>query len=331
MNAQLELPLGLLRHQEVEIYRRTPKRSVLLFITDRCPVGCAHCSVDSKADSPRISDHDLFEALLDGICQNKDIQVVGISGGEPFVERQALLSACERLSTAGKQLVIYTSGVWANVQTTPTWIDRVLGLVQTIYLSTDIFHQQAVPPDCFVRAARAVADAGAWIVVQTLDVEQATELLKRALGPNYLQYSEVVPLTLLTHGRGEHVVHHFQRHEGQRFGVCGLAVTPVVRYDGVVTACCNESVIMGKGPSRLRLTAHSAEQLDEALSTFGEDALLQVVGQMGLGVLTEHPKFRSLAREQFTDPCQLCWKMMERSPARNEEDRLLQAIAKLEV
>ena len=82
-----------LTHAEVERCRRKPGESVLLFITDRCPVGCAHCSVDSRSDSPTISNFDLFAQLLDGICEQTDLQVVGISGGEPFAERRGLTLA----------------------------------------------------------------------------------------------------------------------------------------------------------------------------------------------------------------------------------------------
>src|SRR3954447_20648827 len=94
---------------EVEAARSDRGRSVLLFITDRCPVGCAHCSVDSRADSPSISDFDLFEQIVDAICARPEVDVVGISGGEPFVERRGLALAARRVADSGKALVLYTS------------------------------------------------------------------------------------------------------------------------------------------------------------------------------------------------------------------------------
>ena len=52
---------------EVERLRSEPGRAALLFITDRCPVGCLHCSVDSKPNSPKITDRPLFESVIDGL------------------------------------------------------------------------------------------------------------------------------------------------------------------------------------------------------------------------------------------------------------------------
>src|SRR2546421_2554616 len=96
---------------DVEFARRTRGRSVLLFITDRCPVGCAHCSVDSRADSPSIADFALFGQIVDAICARPEVRVVGISGGEPFVERRGLTLAARKLFQASKDIVLYTSGV----------------------------------------------------------------------------------------------------------------------------------------------------------------------------------------------------------------------------
>src|SRR5690349_10321921 len=112
--------MARLKLAEVERIRRSPGQSLLLFLTDRCPVGCQHCSVDSRPDSPSIEDFTLFEALLEGICNRPGLTTVGITGGEPFVERRGLVTAVEKFAAAGKQIVQYTSGVWAN-QTIPEW------------------------------------------------------------------------------------------------------------------------------------------------------------------------------------------------------------------
>ena len=54
--------------EEIEELRHDRGRSTLLFVTDRCPVGCAHCSVDSRRDSPTITDFELYGEILDWLC-----------------------------------------------------------------------------------------------------------------------------------------------------------------------------------------------------------------------------------------------------------------------
>ena len=75
--------------QAIDDIRNERGRSTLLFITDRCPVGCAHCSVDSRRDSPTITDFELFGEIVEWLVA-QDHDVIGTSGGEPFVERRGL-------------------------------------------------------------------------------------------------------------------------------------------------------------------------------------------------------------------------------------------------
>ena len=126
--------------QAIDDIRNERGRSTLLFITDRCPVGCAHCSVDSRRDSPTITDFELFGEIVEWLVA-QDYDVIGISGGEPFVERRGLSLAARRITEEGKRLVVYTSGVWAKRPDPPAWIAEVLDRSTTVFLSTDAFHQ----------------------------------------------------------------------------------------------------------------------------------------------------------------------------------------------
>ena len=96
------------------------------------------------ADSPTITDFELFGEILDWICEQDALEVVGISGGEPFVERRGLTLAVRRFTDAGKRVVLYTSGVWATRPQPPAWIAEVLDRATTVCLSTDAFHEEGV-------------------------------------------------------------------------------------------------------------------------------------------------------------------------------------------
>ncbi|MEA2217527.1 MAG: hypothetical protein QOJ35_153 [Solirubrobacteraceae bacterium] len=319
-----------LTHADIDEIRRTRGRSTLLFITDRCPVGCAHCSVDSRRDSPTIADFELFGEILDWICAERAIEVVGISGGEPFVERRGLALASRRLADAGKRQVVYTSGVWASGARPLAWIREVLGRCSCVYLSTDAFHARQLADVRYVRAARAIADAGSWIVVQVLGIErmreQAERLLHDAFGPAWADHAELAITMPVTNGRGASVFTRAASIPGHAFGPCALATSPVLRYDGLVTGCCNESVIMDAGPQRLRRRARSGRELGEAVARFRADPLLEAIAGTGLGVLTEHPRFADLADARFAHNCDLCWKMLARSPDTARPEPLIEAV-----
>lgn len=324
-----------MKHREVEQIRRERGRSMLLFLTDRCPVGCAHCSVDSRPGSPTITDYGLFAEIVDWISGRAGIEVVGISGGEPFVERRGLLLASRRFSETGKRQVVFTSGVWASRDGTPEWVREVLRRCSCVYLSTDSFHAPGVDDARFVRALCSVAAAGAWIVVQALDDGSTTgrveALLREAFGESADLYAEVNRIAPLANGRGRDVFAHTSRHRGEDFGPCALALSPMIRYDGMVTGCCNESVIMGHGPERLRRRASSGEEVGQAVARFHNDPLLRVIAGAGLGALTLHPRFAALAGAEFAVNCDLCWRMLDQSPESAPPDRLVEAISELRV
>jgi len=209
----------------------------------------------------------------------------------------------------------------------------VLERCTTVYLSTDAFHAEGVGDGHYVNAARAIARAGAWIVVQVVDVgdmvRRARDLLVAAFGAGWEQHAELVPTPPLTAGRGADVFMRTKHRPGHEYAACSLVASPIVRYDGVVTACCNESVIMGHGPAALRRRARSGAQLDAALRGFEADPMLRAIGGVGPGALTAHPRFADLADERFSSICDLCWKLVRRTAEDPEPDPLVTAISEV--
>jgi hypothetical protein len=307
-----------LTHTDILQVRRTLEASVLLFLTDRCPVGCAHCSVDSRPSSPRITDFQLFAEIVDELCASPLISMVGISGGEPFVERQALALATQRLTDCGKRVVIYTSGFWATTPSPPPWTDAILECACCIYLSTDAYHDVRTGSRRFVNAAQVIAGHEVPIIVQVIDqdgmVERAQDLLAVSFGDSWQNYAEIVPTFGLPYGRGAEIYAWKQRVPGEAIGACDIVGSPVIRYDGRVTACCNESVLMGAGPQALRRDCTSGLEVSQAVAEFRNDPFCRALSTVGVGALTaRRPDLLDLADKQFTNICAACWMMAGRS------------------
>lgn len=321
-----------LSHDEISRIRTTPGASALLFITDRCPVGCAHCSVDSRPDSPRITDFALFESIVDQLCRDPGRTMIGISGGEPFVERRGLTLATRRLAEAGKDVVVYTSGIWAAAPDPPRWIHEVLDRCRCVYLSTDAYHEAGTGSERFVNAARTVGAHQLPVVVQVVDedggADRARELLTLAFGDTWSRHAEVVPTQGLSHGRGAGIFQPGTRRPGRTLGTCDSVISPVVRYDGRVTVCCNESVVMGAGPALLRRDCGSGDEVGAAVEGFRQHPFYRALAEAGGGPLTLHPTFRDLADRGFSDICGLCWAMARRVRP-DEADPLLRTIPML--
>lgn len=303
-----------LRLADVEEVRGRRGASALLFLTDRCPVGCAHCSVDSRPDSPRVRDFRLLRAALAALVSRPTVEVVGISGGEPFVERRALPEAVATLAAGGKEVVVYTSGYWAVTPAVPAWFAAVAGGVSCVFLSTDSFHAEQVAPQRFRHALAALRSLGLPVVVQVLDdepsVAAATTLVEEALGGDAAAV-EVNRVPKLPYGRGASLFAGWPERPAHSFGPCGLVNAPVVRYDGVVSACCNERVILGSGPGRLRRRFADAESLAGALDDLERDKVLAAIGVVGPGELTSLPELRELREQRWPSICEACWALLD--------------------
>jgi hypothetical protein len=226
---------------------------------------------------------------------------------------------------AGKDVVVYTSGVWAKSRRTPSWIGTVLSRASCAFLSTDAFHEERIQNEHFVRAAQAIAAEGVWIVVQVLGLERmvdrAQALLAAAFGEGWDAQAEIHLIPPLPYGRGANVFMRTKHTLGKDFGRCLMVAAPVIRYDGLVSACCNELVLMGGGPESLRRRVASADELGRAIDAFDRDPMLQAIGSVGPGALTRLPRFADLAEAQFGSICNVCWRMLERGP-----DRLVRAL-----
>ncbi|WP_433890223.1 hypothetical protein [Streptomyces sp. CA-111067] len=415
---------------EIDAARRQRGRAALLYVTDRCPVGCAHCSVDARPLGGRITDWPRYERVLDLLCAEPALEVVGISGGEPFTERRGLTLAARRLTEAGKLIVPYTSGNWAAAPPPAgSWPREILRASACLILSTDAYHATRLPPQSFINAARTAAEEGTWIAVQVAtpprepdpsptnlaaaepttvrpfpppesrepepgsanptlpapqtrepgtgshgtthptpatgrtpaaappahtsgspagirqtpgphgtapatgrtpepapparparvarnassrgpgvgrEVEAAQALLRRAFGGGWESYAEVRAVPLLGYGRGAGVVGPVGVRAGGGLGRCDVAGTPVVRYDGGVSACCNEVVAAGGGPDGLR---RHVDQPD-VLARLARDPYLTVLGAHGASALTRLPEFQALAGAPAAGLCDLCWKLV---------------------
>jgi hypothetical protein len=143
-------------------------------------------------------------------------------------------------------------------------------------------------------------------------------------------FAELSLIPPLPYGRATALFAWAERQAGARFGACNSLAATVVRYDGLVSACCNERVIMEQGPARLRRRCGSGDEVGEAVDDFRSDPLLNVIGGMGAGALTQVPPFADLAEAEFPSICELCWALQRRAgPLGDESARLVTAMAVL--
>jgi hypothetical protein len=209
-------------------------------------------------------------------------------------------------------------------------VEPILSRADSFVLSTDSFHADAVGDDVFARAAGAIVDHGSHLIVQVLDepetLARVDAALSKVVGPGRADMVEINIVPLLPYGRGAVNVAPPRRHPTDGFGPCHLLGAPVLRYDGAMVACCNEQVLTGHGPDRLRTRCHSAADVGDAMTAFAEDSLLKAVAHTGTRLVANLPSFAgvpSAARSM----CDACWMLQSEAGELGASDPLLDAVA----
>jgi len=299
-----------LRLSDIDYFRSQKLSSVLLFLTDRCPVKCRHCSVNSEPQSPTIKDFGLFEDIINSLSLIDSVQAVGISGGEPFIEKRGLELSVSKLRNAEKRIALYTSGYWGG-NNQNTWIDTVLKQVNTVVLSTDAFHRASISEIAFTKALQRIANADTWLIIQTILSEQTIDFvyksLKEVFGDSWKEKAEINEIPLLSHGKAEKYFPLPQMKPLAAISKCTRSNSPVVRYDGIVTACTNESIIMGKGPNALRKQITQGTQLLDALISLSENPIVNTLSKVGPIALINDI---DLDDKMFCNVCDVCWQKL---------------------
>jgi hypothetical protein len=162
--------------------------------------------------------------------------------------------------------------------------------------------------------ADAVLDAGASLIVQTVDLlasrGPAARFVERwaEAAPGHDVELNVVPP--LSTGRGRvafATLPPLARRTLADWGACGLLAAPVVRYDGLVVACCNEAVLMGAGPDQLRRRCRNGAEVAEAITAFREDPLLECLRTAGTSAIARLPWADAAGDRSYGSICEACW------------------------
>lgn len=120
--------------------------SLLVSVTESCTVGCRHCGYLGSTRSKEATE----DQIADWVTQALDFGMPYIifTGGEPFQRFKLLKAGVRAAHEHGSHAGIssFTSSFWGK---SPEVVDQILdqltGLTH-LYLSTDAFHQERIPP-----------------------------------------------------------------------------------------------------------------------------------------------------------------------------------------
>ncbi|MEV0122526.1 radical SAM protein [Streptomyces sp. NPDC050703] len=243
--------------------RPRPAAALLMTLTRRCPLSCAHCSTASATDSEQL-DAAPLTAFAETFRPADRPDFLLLTGGEPLLRPRLVETLAGTARAAGVRTQLQTGMFFARDAAgggrVPPPVADALAAVDHVSASLDVFHEAEVPRARVLDVLRALHEAGKDVSVQLTGRGPDDPYLAEATGDIRRALDDRVPILVARvrpAGRaaawlpdaGPAAVPHGA-------APCAMAAWPVVAFDGTVVACCNQNVVDGLGgrlPGHLRL------------------------------------------------------------------------------
>jgi len=308
-----------------ETLRRIPQATMGIFVSSYCPVGCGHCAVSASSRFAETSPEMLI-GFVEEMVQVPDLKAVAITGGEPFAEIELLKTLSTIVHSAEKWLVIHSSGYWgkADIQ---NMVEPVLRLADGLVFGIDLYHRAHIPDEDLINALRSAHEYGVWITAQVIcgmdgnaHLAYAHSILKGAYGAEWESCATIVESRPLPSGRAENI-RAFNQFRNTSGAYCNSINGPTLLRDGTLAACCNEDVVLHKGPTHFRIQYQGS--LLNSLAALDRRPILEYIRKfppvdllsLASACLDSHEYDRSVR------VCQACWDFVDLYNRMNEAQR----------
>jgi pyruvate-formate lyase-activating enzyme len=238
--------------------RPVPCGGLLVALTRRCPMSCAHCSTGSSPSVSERPDPGHLLRFIGSFGAKNRPEVVMLTGGEPLLlpESAARLAALAR--ARGSRVALLSGMFFARDGGVPDRIMRAITALDHFSASLDVHHEREVPRAQVLRALRAVLDAGIPVSVHLTGTGPDDPYLADAVADIRRVFADRVPMLvneIRPLGRAAGLVPATPPGpDGSLAAPCTLAAWPVVAFDGTVAACCNQWTVDRRPvPRHLRL------------------------------------------------------------------------------
>jgi len=231
-------------------------RAVYVTLTQKCPIRCRHCFVESEPSREEQADVEAFTKWVAGVTMTPGLEIVFFSGGEPFSHPLALRAGLRACREHGVYPVVCTSGFFGKSDESTRRLLDAFPEIGCLWLSTDLFHEEFVPLEHVRRVIEICADRKIKVGVQIVDDDpENSPFMKRfseVVGYDVIPRDDILIVPLAKQGRAEREMTPSETAAlplVEAFGFdavpnipCTWLGTPWVREDGVVSACANLGV-----------------------------------------------------------------------------------------
>ncbi|MFE6769850.1 radical SAM protein [Streptomyces fimicarius] len=255
---------------ELVARRPFPAAGLLIGLTRRCPLRCAHCSTESDLFTRQEPDGGQLERFVGSFTEENRPDVVMLTGGEPLL----LPALAERLSTlarrAGSRTALLSGMFFARSGSArngnaraggrfgglsggrrgaaiPPAILRAIRSADHFSASLDVHHEREVPRADVFRALHRIREEGVAVSLHLTGTGAADPYLAGLTRAVQEEFGGQVPCLVnevRPFGRAASWARPARSGpDPAAASPCSMAAWPVVAFDGRVLACCNQDTV----------------------------------------------------------------------------------------
>ena len=241
-----------------------------------------------------------MKSWLNQIAHYEDgkIAAIALTGGEPFSDFEHLRHIALIADSLGLLVTVVTNSYWATSESLALETLERLPSIRMLTLSTDKFHQRAIPleyvKNAFIAAKKLNKSCSiALCIGSSIDSETQTiiDFLDEFAPKNVINMARIFPV-----GRAKHLSHILQYSTSSTppIAACSMAHSPVIFPDGRVVACfgpiiglsTDNPLILGNlkdEPLSSILDRAERNAILHAIRIWGPHKLVELIQKAGLG------------------------------------------------
>lgn len=242
--------------------RPVPAGGVLVTLTRRCPLRCAHCSTGSAPEVREEPGARALERFVSSFTAADRPEVMMLTGGEPLLRPRLVAGLARSARAVGTRTALLSGMFFARSRGLPEPVREAVRTLDHFSASLDVHHEREVSRAAVFRAVREIRDLGVavsfhltgtgeddpYLADVTADIERTFDGTVPSLVNEVRPFGRAASWASPAHGRPD----------GGGALPCAMAAWPVVAFDGTVLACCNQDTVDHRPvPPHLRL-GHAA-------------------------------------------------------------------------